>query len=382
MQLNGRSLAARETWEDVRRLLVVRLDNIGDVVMLGPALRALRQALPKVAITLLASPAGARVAPLLPWVNDTLVLRALWQDASGALPFSPAREQMVVETLRFFRFDAAIVFTSFSQSPYPPAYACYLAGIPIRVGQSRDFGGGVLSHWVKPPPDDTHQVDRNLHLLDELGIPAARRDLELIVPEVAQRAAEQLLTRSGLDPGSPYIVVAPGASCPARTYDPVRFAAVVHTLVEQTGLPIVVVGRESERKLAEPILAATREPQVVSLVGMTSVAELAAIIQRAGLVLANDSGPMHIAEAFRRPMVVLFSGTELESQWAPRNSPAVLLRRPTSCTPCYAFHCPYQMECLDVPPAEVVSAALDLLNGTLALARGPVASPTQRRGDP
>jgi ADP-heptose:LPS heptosyltransferase len=91
---------------------------------------------------------------------------------------------------------------------------------------------------------------------------------------------------------------------------------------------------------------------------------MAAVLRRSRLVLANDSGPMHLADAFGRPMVILFSGTEIEEQWRPRGAPARLLRRPTDCAPCYRFHCPFQMECLDIPPEEVVAAALDLLEQT------------------
>src|SRR5439155_25243088 len=129
------------------------------------------------------------------------------------------------------------------------------------------------------------------------------------------------------------------------------------------GVPVVVLGGERERELVEPILAAGRRNggRIVSLAGRTSIPELVAVIRRARLLIANDSGPMHIADAFGRPMVILFSGTELESQWRPRSAPARLLRRPTPCSPCYSFRCPYNMECLDIPPEEVVAEALGLI---------------------
>src|SRR5215218_5683888 len=142
-------------WENVRRVLAVRLDNIGDVVMLGPALRTLHECLPGARITLMASPAGSQVAPLLPWVDDVITERVIWQDASNAMPLDPAREAALVETIRARAFDAAVIFTSFSQSPYPPAYACYLAGVPIRIGQSKEFGGSLLTQWVRALPDST-----------------------------------------------------------------------------------------------------------------------------------------------------------------------------------------------------------------------------------
>ncbi|MCA9874736.1 MAG: hypothetical protein KC441_13795 [Anaerolineales bacterium] len=180
-------------WASVRRLLVIRLDNIGDVILLGPALRALRQALPQAAITLLASPAGSKAASLLPWVDEVIVHRAVWQDISQHVPHDPAREMAFIDMLRQRHFDAAVIFTSFSQSPYPPAHVCYLAGIPLRLGQSPAFGGGILSDWVKPQPDDTHQAERNLFLLESVGFQVTDRQLELQVAPDVQAAADRLL---------------------------------------------------------------------------------------------------------------------------------------------------------------------------------------------
>src|SRR5919201_931418 len=248
-----------DAWRDVRRILAVRLDNIGDIVMLGPALRTLREALPHAHVTLMASPAGSQVAPLLPWVDDVLTERVVWQDASGGMPLDPGREISLVETIRARDFDAAVIFTSFSQSPYPPAYACYLAGVPIRLGQSKEFGGSLLTQWVKPLPDSAHQADRNLFLLESAGFPVAGRHLELRVPAAVQEGADDLLRGVGIGPGEPFVALAPGASCAARRYEPLRYAEVARALVARSGLPVVVLGSERERALVEPILAAGRQ---------------------------------------------------------------------------------------------------------------------------
>lgn len=351
-----------KVWRAVRRLLVIRLDNVGDVVLLSPSLRALRQALPQASITLMTSPAGSQVAPLLPWVDDIIVHRAVWQDISRNIPQCPEQQMALIDLLRQRQFDAAVIFTSFSQSPYPPAYVCYLAGIPLRLGQSPAFGGGILSDWIRPSRDDNHQAERNLFLLESVGFSIPDRHLALEIPDGAQETAARLLHRRGINPEAPYIVVAPGASCSTRRYPAHQFAAVMRQLTFTTTLPIVVVGSEAEQERFRPMLAQELGERVVSLVGDTTLPELAAIIRRAQVVLANNSGPLHIADAFARPMVILYSGTEHESQWRPRRAPARLLRRPTSCSPCYAFHCPYQLECLDIPPQEVANDVLSLLD--------------------
>lgn len=364
-EFDGELLLGRE----IERVLVVRLDNIGDVIMLSPALRTLRFAFPRARITLLASPAGNQVAPMLPWVDEVLTRRVVWQDASGAMPFDPAREMDLVEEIRARRFDAAFIFTSFSQSPWPPAYACYLAGVPLRYGQSKEFGGSLLTRWVKSVPDEVHQTERSLFLLESLGLPAHGRHLELAVPVEARMSAERLLRNVGVDSAAPFAVLAPGASCQARRYDPARFAEVARLLVRNAGLPLVVVGSEREANLAAPLLEAAGS-LAASLVGRTSIPELAAVIERCALLIANDSGPMHMADAFLRPIVILYSGTEYESQWRPRYAPTVLLRRHTACSPCYNFRCPFNMECLDIPPEEVAEAASRLLAQTLPGAPG------------
>ncbi len=132
-------------------------------------------------------------------------------------------------------------------------------------------------------------------------------------------------------------------------------------------MPVLFVGHERDAAVvgrAEQCARLTApHATFVSLVGKTPLAVLAAVIERAAVLLTNDSGPMHLADAFSTPQVVMFSGTDLESQWRPRSSPAVLLRRPTACSPCYRFECPYHLECLEFDPERVAAEAIQLLAG-------------------
>ncbi len=350
--------------KEIHRILAVRLDNIGDLVMLGPSLRVMRRNFPAAHITLLATRAGTQVAPLLPWIDEVWEHRPIWQDTQGAMPFDPAREKTFISDLSKRQFDAAFVFTSFTQSPYPPGFACYLAGIPLRIGQSHAFAGAVLSHWIRPLPTETHQVDRNLHLLASVDLafdPQAEKRLELQIPLDTASRAEKLLEESGIDPQQPFLVVAPGASCPTRIYDPVRLGQAMSHIGQRLMLPMVLVGSRKEEALAAKIFAVSPANLVVSLVNRTTISELSAIIRRCSLLLGCHSGPMHLADAFHRSMVILFSGTDLECQWRPRNSPNLLLRKSTFCSPCYRFNCPYQMECLDIPASTVADQVCSLL---------------------
>ncbi|MDP9364509.1 MAG: glycosyltransferase family 9 protein, partial [Chloroflexota bacterium] len=204
-------------WLAARNILAVRLDNIGDAVMLGPALRAVKETSPDARLTLLATPGGATAAPLLPWVDDVLVWRPIWQEIKPAA-LDPARERELIDLLASRGFDAAMIFTSFSQTPHVPGYVCYLAGIPLRAGESKEFGGATLSTELRGAPDELHQVERNLRLVETLGFRARERRLAVAVPDEARRAVPDLLARAGLDPAAPFLLLHPGASARARRY--------------------------------------------------------------------------------------------------------------------------------------------------------------------
>jgi ADP-heptose:LPS heptosyltransferase len=302
---------------------------------------------------------------MLPWIDNVIVSEALWQDSTGKIRFNPERELGLIEQMSKGAYTTALIFTRYSQSPLPAAYACYLAGIPNRLAFSREFAGGVLSFSPPSPVEELHQAERNLSLLQAIDMPAVDAGLELHIPPAAAASADQLLKSIGIKPGAPFIVLAPGANAPARRYNMQRFAAVLKMLSVEAGIPIVVLGSAQEEETIQPVtdaISGLPAGTVYSLVGRTSVSELAAIIQRSSLVIANNSAPLHIADVFRRPIVALYAGTDLVRQWMPRSSRARLLCRPVLCAPCQHSECPFSQECLDIRPDEVAIAALELLS--------------------
>src|SRR5918911_1912466 len=155
-------------WRDIRRLLCVRLDSIGDVLMSTPAMRALRQSL-GCQVTLLTSAAGAAVAPFVPEVDDTIVFAAPWMKATGV---RPTHDAGMIATLAARQFDAAVIFTVYSQNPLPAAMLCHLAGIPRRLAHCRENPYQLLTDWVPDPEPQQftrHEVRRQLDLVAAVG---------------------------------------------------------------------------------------------------------------------------------------------------------------------------------------------------------------------
>ncbi|WP_182898683.1 glycosyltransferase family 9 protein [Microbispora sp. H10830] len=350
-------------WWGLARVLVIRPDNLGDVVMAGPALRALRRAAPRARLDLLAAPAGAAAAALLPEVDGVLTASVSWQKTGGEeVPVTDDLD--LVERIGWGGYEAAVILTSFSQAPWPAAYLCRLAGVPVRVGMSKEFGGAGLTHWVPSPPDETHQVDRALHLLERAGVPPVEGRLRVRVPAEAAGAARRLLDgRPGGDGHAdgrgrrPCALILPGASCSARRYPADRFARVAG-LLTAAGLRVLVAGTAREAPLVEATGAGV--PGAVLLPGRFDVPVLAALIDAVDVVVCNNSGGAHLASALGTPVVVLFAGTEQVEQYRPRFGPASILTVPTACSPCRQLACPFALDCLDIPPEQVAAEALRL----------------------
>lgn len=337
-------------WLAARNLLVVRMDNAGDIVMLGPALRAIKASSPEARITLLASPAGSKAAVLLPGIDEVITWRAVWQDL-GHLPFDPPRERELIDLLAERAFDAALVFTSFSQSPHVPGYVCYLAGIPLRAGESHEFGGASLSHEFRGLADDVHQVDRNLNLVERVGFRPVDRALEVAIPGESHAAVADRLVEIGVRTTDQLAVLHPGASARARRYPAERYGQIAG-LLRDRGWHVLLTGSEREADQLDTVCATAGQmlPRLTDL----TIQEYAALIARSSVVVCGNTLPLHLADAAGTPVVTLYSGTDEISQWRPRYAPARILQNPVPCSPCYLFDCPIGLPCLDISAADVI----------------------------
>ncbi|QBD78336.1 glycosyltransferase family 9 protein [Ktedonosporobacter rubrisoli] len=354
-----------ERWRSVRKVLLVRLDNLGDVLLMTPAFHAIKETLPLARLTLLASPVGAQVGALDPDIDEVIVYQAPWMDPWQKLPQESEREQEMIARLKAGAFDAAIIFTSFRQSSLPAAYMCYLANIPLRAAASLDGPGSLLTTRHKHPEKMMHEVERGLDLVAAIGMHTQERDLVLDVPSGARSALKDRLVSYGVEAGRQLVVVHPGCSMPARTYPWEMYAGIIDLLVEQLGAYVIVTGAEDERALVERILGqvdAENRRSVRSMAGILPFPEFCALIQAADLTITNNTGPMHIAAALKTPVVVLFALTNPPEQWGPWQVPHRLLYHDVACRICYSRVCPYEHECLRlVSPQMAVTAAASLL---------------------
>ena len=349
-------------WEQAKRVLCVRLDNLGDVIMTTPALRAVSENREGRAVTLLTSPSGSAVASMIPQIADVIVYDAPWLKATG-LRITSALDWAMAARLRAMQFDAAIIFTVFSQSALPAALICFLADIPLRLAHARENPYQLLTNWIPDPEPDRgirHEVERQLALVEHVGCRTSDTRLRLCVPESAREAGRRLLTRLGIAENTPWFVLHPGATAPSRRYPAERFATAARSIARETGARVLVTGDASELQLVDTVSACIGRP-AVALGGLHHLAELVALIEAAPLLVTNNTGPAHIAAAVGTPVVDLYALTN--PQHTPWQVPHRVLSFDVPCRNCFKSVCPLgHNDCLRrITPEQVARAALELL---------------------
>ena len=369
---------ATGTWDQASNVLCVRLDGLGDVAMTTPAIRALKECLPGRRITLLTSEAGAELACLVPEVDATIVYDAPWMKATATRSNS-CPEHAMADQLRRRGFDGAVVFSVYSQNPLPAAFLCYLADIPLRLAHCRENPYQLLTHWVPDPEPDSvqrHEVRRQLDLVAAIGCHTDDERLSLQVPDGARERVLEKLAEIGVDTAQRWIVLHAGATAPSRRYPAEGFAQAARQLVMEDGCQVLFTGIAQEGSLVEFIRGAMGVPSY-SLVGRLDLAEVAALLSLSPLLIANNTGPVHIAASVGTPVVDLYALTN--PQHTPWGVACRVLNHDVPCKYCYKSICPEgHHNCLRlVEPEAIVAAARELL-GPPRIPQAPLVSPPGR----
>jgi heptosyltransferase-3 len=341
-----------------RRVLVARTDSDGDVLLAGPAVRAVAAS---ARVTMLVSPAGEQAARLLPGVDEVVVFRAPWSGYNPP-PVDALATDDLVERLRAAGFDAAVVLTSWHQSPLPAALLLRLAGVPYIAAASEDYPGSLLDMRFRADrsaPGQVHEVEAMLALVRAAGFE----------PDPAEEDPLRLAVRRPLPPlptavAGPFVVVHPGASVPARAPAPADAAGIVAELVAR-GHRVVVTGGPGERQLTAAVAAGA----ALDLGGRTDLPTLAAVLEAADCVVVGNTGPAHLAAAVGTPVVSLFAPVVPLERWRPWGVPArVLGDQQSACRGSGARECPVPGHpCLSIAPGVVADAVDELAAGRVTV---------------
>ncbi|MDV3126930.1 glycosyltransferase family 9 protein [Mycobacterium sp. 21AC1] len=319
------------------RALVGRLDSAGDVLITGPAVRAVAAGHDR--LVFLAGPRGRAAAELLPGVDEVIEWQAPWVDFDSP-ELTSDHVTALIKQLRDVRPDRVFIFTSFHQSPLPLALICRMAGAQWIGAISEDYPGTLLNlrHHV---PAGVPEPVRALSLARAGGCGLPPQDdgsLRVRTPVQLSGSLRKIIGTA------PYVAFHPGAAVPARQPTAARSARMVRALVA-AGYRVVVTGDEPERDLTAYVAANI----AVDLGGLTSLATLAAVFAGASVVVVPNTGPAHLAAAVGVPVVSLFAPVVPASQWTPHARSVIRLGdQEAPCRRTRARRCPVPGHpCLD-----------------------------------
>jgi ADP-heptose:LPS heptosyltransferase len=330
-----------------RGILIVRLDAIGDLVLISPFLRELRRLNSNSWITLVVDPRCVNLVELCPFVNEVLSFEP--RRRFGKLELQIRALRLARGHLWRRRFDLALL-PRWDIDHYGSAFVAYFSGTPCRAGYSEnvtplkrqyDRGLDVLFTHILDDRTSKHDVERNLDLLRQLGGLVQDNRLELWLSEEDRETARRALTSAGVNDNDLLIGIAPGAGHPKRVWPLDRFIDFGRFLQQEYGARLLIIGGAEDHERAQQ-LRNDLGTAAVSFVGKMTLRQTAALLELVPLVVANDSGPMHLAAAAGAAVVEISchptSGDPLHVNSPVRFHPwaneYVVLQPPQAAEPC------------------------------------------------
>jgi len=345
-------------------ILIVKLSAIGDVIHTLPALNALRSRYPGARITWLVEEAAAGLVQGHAALDRVIVSRRKrWIRNLRQRRFRELREiRRFLRRLRDTRYDLVLDFQALLKSGVLVALVRGDRKIGFDRGMEHMEHSWVFLNERVPPADmEMHALDRNLSMLEPLGIRSKTIRYVLPVRVDHAEAADRLLAEHGLTGATgPLIAVNCAAKWPSKLWPEAHFARLADELVEKCRARLVFTGSEADGPLVRRVFSHMHHP-AVDVTGRTSLLTLAALYQRVRVLVSTDTGPMHLGAAVGIPVVAVFGPT---APWrtGPYGPQHRVVRAGLPCSPCFLRRCPRAMECMaSVTPEQVFPVVQEIL---------------------
>jgi len=288
--------------QNVKSILFIRVDRVGDMTLSTPAFRAMKAALATVRLTVMASPANAPILENNPDVDEVIVY-----DRSASL----LDQLKFIRRLRSRHFDLAI--DPYTDYEIKTAWLAGMSGAANRIGYAA-FGREFFFNWPAPMIEgNKHFVDGALDLLKRIGIPSESRNPAIYLGADEQAWADQWLQENGFH-GKKIVAIHPGAYYETQRWLPEHYAELIRLIQEQTSLEAVLMGGPSDAMIIEDIRDRLTRSFCVSI--HEDIRKFFAILSQCRLLVCNNSGPLHCAVALKIP-TVSFMGPTVKEQWMP-----------------------------------------------------------------
>ncbi len=338
-----------------KKILIVRLDRMGDVVLSTPVIKAIRGAYPESHIAMMVRTYSRDIVEGNPYLSEVIIY-----DKNGT-------HKGLIGNLRFIRelrnkkFDTVVVLHPTNRTHL----ILRLSGIPDRIGYDKKLGF-LLTKKIPHTKQFgmKHEIAYNLDVLKYIGIEPKDSKLYMPVNSISERKITKLLTANGVNNSDLLVAINPGASCASKRWGIEKFAKAANGLVEKYGAKIIIISGDVDKHFGDG-LALLIKNNCINLSGKTSIADTASVLRRVKLFISNDSGPVHVSCAIGTPVIAIFGRGDRglsPKRWGPSGRSDIVLHKDAGCDICYAHNCRTGFKCLDsITPQEVLDAADQIL---------------------
>lgn len=335
-----------------KKILIVRTDRIGDVILSTPTIKNIRVYFPDAHIAFMCNPQTRDIIEGNPYVDEVIVYdkkrthKSLWASIRFAL------------RLRKKNFDWVFILHPTNRVHI----ITFFAGIPVRIGWDKKMGWLLTKRVCHTKQQGLkHELEYTLDMLRVMDIPVMDKLMYFPLRDSTERDIKALLAQKRLQEKK-FIVMHPSASCPSKQWPQEYFSELIRLLRDKTSLDIVIITAESEKQNAEHII---KENDLVDLRGLLDISALGSLLKRAALLISNDSGPVHVACALNTPVIAIFGRSDpglSPRRWRPLGENAFYFHKYVDCPECLAHNCTKGFLCLkEIRPREVFERALAIL---------------------
>lgn len=333
-----------------RNILIFKLDHIGDVLMITPALRFLRLKYPETFITVVVGSWSKDILIGNQDVNEILIYDAYWFNRTRYKKLNIINTWKFIKKIRGRKFD---VFYSL-RGDFMGILLSILFKIPVRIGFANGGGGFFLTHPITPV-ENIHQIEQFLYAVGgndsvfdkKMRLPISDKERGFADTLIRQYSIKSPLSPFGKGGGAPkqnlgrgiFVGFHIGAGYPSKLWAPEKYGVLIKRLHDDFDTRAILIGGEEDREIIAETESIIRDAGAIDFIGRTNIKETAAIIERCSLFIGNDSAPVHIAAAVGTPVIVIFSAVNNPVQWKPFGDNVICITKDISCHFCEKFEC-------------------------------------------
>ena len=348
-----------------RRILVTRADRLGDLVLSTPVLEALRRQFPEAWIALLTFQENREAAEGNPFLNEVILYDKKGKEKGWWGQWRMAR------VLAAKHFDLVVHLHATRRMHL----LTFLAGIPVRIGWRRKSAWALTRVFDDVKKEGLrHEALYNFDLLAPLGVkPPEPVKAFFPLTEKSRRSLDELMLHHGISRAKPWVVFNPSASCPSKIWPAERFGELADRIARAYSVECIAIGTRADRPFVERMRRAAGTP-VHDLSGRLSLGMLGVLFSQSVLLISNDSGPVHVANAAGTTVISIFGRKQpglSPKRWGPLDPLSRVVWRDVGCTECLAHNCEIHFLCLDAVSVEAVFAEVRCLEERLSRGRVP-----------